>query len=65
MEKYFHHNWLMRSGSEFTDYPKFFEDHIDTVTQEICGLKYNELHPLSQSRMREQVALRYNKEVLK
>lgn len=65
MDTYYHHNWLMRSGSEFTDYPKYFEDNIDIVTRELCGMKYNELHPLSQSQMREQVAMRYNKEVLK
>ena len=55
----------MRKGSEYTDYPKYFEDNIDIVTQEVCGLKYEDLHPLSKSRMREQVAMRYNREVLK
>ena len=65
MGKYFHHNWLMRKGSEYTDYPQFFEDFKDAETQRIWGLNYNDLHPISKSQINEQVAMRYNREVLK
>lgn len=63
--EYYHHNWMMREGSEFTDYPKYFEDNKDVVTQKIWGRNYDELHPLSKAQIQQQVAIRYNKEVLK
>jgi len=65
MGKYFHHNWLMRKGSEYTDYPKYFEDNKNVVTQELWGLDYDALHPISKSQINERVAMRYNREVLK
>lgn len=63
-KKYYHHNWLMRDGSEFVNYPSFFEAHKNVVTQEIWGMNYDQLHALSKSQIREQVAVRYCKERL-
>jgi len=56
---------MMRSGSEFTDYPEYFEDNKNVVTQELWGLDYDALHPISKSQINERVAMRYNREVLK
>ena len=59
-----HHNWLTRANSEYTDYPEYFEKMKDVVTQEAWRRNYADLHPLSQSQVREWVASRYCKEVL-
>ena len=56
---YFSHAWLNRENSEYTDYPQYFENHKDVVTDEVWGMSYDSLHPLSQSQVSEWVAMRY------
>ena len=62
--RYYHHNWLYYQHEQKELYRNYWVNLRDAVTMQIWRMKYDRLHPISQSQINEQVAMRFNKEVL-